>query len=120
MRLVVFETYPSDSAAILLTLLGGHAAAFPAIGQKFPTFIDSLQYEFTTETGTNLQVRNYEYVAIVQQYGPSILTDWRPAGVYTTTPDSFNPAPVRVLLHRIDPNIDILVDFHNPPPRPWR
>jgi hypothetical protein len=27
---------------------------------------------------------------------------------------------VRVLLHRIAPNIDIQVDFHNTPPKPWR
>lgn len=120
LRLVTFETFPSDSAGILLALLGGRAAAFPAIGQKFPMFLDSLPYEFTTTTGTNLQVKNYEYIIIAQQFGPNILSDWQPAGVYTKTPDSFNPAAVRVLLHRVTQGIDIDVDFHHLPPKPWR
>jgi hypothetical protein len=120
MRLIVFETIPRDSARIILTLLAGGAAVYPALGQKFPMFVDSLRYEFTTQSGTNLQLKNYEYIAIVQQYGQNILTDWAPVGIYTTSPDSSVPAPVRVLLHRIVPNIDIHVDFDNPPPKPWR
>ncbi|HXX62921.1 MAG TPA: hypothetical protein VEO56_03910 [Bacteroidota bacterium] len=120
LRLVAFESYPSDSASILPTLLAGHAAVYPALGQKFPTFIDSLSYEFTTTNGTNLQVRNYDYIIIAQQFGPSILTDWRPVGVYSTTPQSFSPAPVRVVLHHVTGHIDIQVDFANPPPKPWR
>lgn len=120
LRLVAFDTFPSDSAGILSLLLGGRAAAFPAIGTKFPLFLDSLAYEFTTINGTNLQVRNYEYIIIAQQFGPNILSDWQPAGVYTTTPNSFTPAAVRVLLHRVTPGIDIDVDFHHLPPKPWR
>jgi hypothetical protein len=120
MRLIVFERVPRDSAGILLTLLAGGAAVYPVLGQPFPMFVDSLRYEFTTKSGTNLQLKNYEYVAIVQQFGQNILTDWTPVGIYTTSHDSVVPAPVRVLLHRIVQNIDIDVDFHNPPPKPWR
>jgi hypothetical protein len=66
MRIVVFESYPSDSAGILPTLLAGHGAVYPAIGTKFPSSIDSLPYTFTTTDGTNLQVRSYEYVIVAQ------------------------------------------------------
>ena len=120
MRLVAFESYPSDSAGILATLLAGHGAVYPAIGTRFPSFVDSLQYEFTTASGTNLQVKNYEYVIVAQQFGPNVLADWQPVGVYTVFPGSFIPAPIRVILHHISPGIDIQVDFHNLPPKPWR
>jgi hypothetical protein len=120
LRLVVFEAVPTDSAGIILTLLAGRAAAYPPIGTKFPTYIDSLPYEFTTTVGTNLQVKSYAYVAVVQQFGPNILADWRPVGVFSTDPGSFAPAPVRVILHHIIQGVDIQVDFQNPPPRPWR
>ncbi len=119
-RLVAFEDFPSDSAGILTTLLSGKAAVFPNVGQpNLPSYVSETPYEFTTE-GTTLQVTEYAYVAVAVQYGPNILTDWWPVGVYTTEPGSFNPSPVRVLLHRIVPGIDINVDFHNRPPKPWR
>lgn len=120
MRIVAFETYPSDSAGILASLLSGHGAVYPAINTKFPTFVDSLPYEFTTTDGTNLQVTAYQYVIVAQQFGPKVLTDWRPVGVYPAAPGSFIPAPVRVILHHVISGIDIQVDFQNPPPKPWR
>jgi hypothetical protein len=120
LRLVAFEAFPTDSAQILITLLTGGGAAFPPIGAKFPLFADSIEYVFTTTTGTNLQIKNYAYVIIAQQYGPNILNDWEPVGVYSSAPDSFDPAPLRVLLHRVSPGIDINVDFHHLPPKPWR
>jgi hypothetical protein len=119
-RLVAFETYPSDSAGIIPALLSGRATVYPMVNAPgFPTFVDETPYEFTTE-GTTLQVKEYRYVTIAVQYGPNIFTDWWPVGVYTKDPGTFDPSPVRVLLHRITPGIDIAVDFHNRPPKPWR
>lgn len=123
LRLVAFEQFPSDSTGILTSLLTGRAALFPPdLSSKgsLPKFVDTAQYTFTTKNGINLQVQEYAYVVIAQQYGPNVFTDWRPAGVYTLKANSFDPTPVRVLLHRVVQNIDILVDFHNPPPKPWR
>jgi hypothetical protein len=122
LRIVAFETYPTDSAGILLTLLAGRGAVYPAdLSSKgsLPKFVDSTPYEFNTKNGINLKVQQYNYIVVAQLYGSNSFTDWRPAGVYTTEPNTFNPSPVRVLLHRIAPNIDIEVDFHNPPPKPW-
>jgi hypothetical protein len=121
MRLVAFENVPRDSGAVLLTLLAGKAAAFPPVTQDyFQALSDSIVYVFTDRSGTNLQVKNYEYVAVMYQYGPDILTHWRPAGVYSTKPGSFEASPLRVILHRVIPNVDINVDFNNLPPPPWR
>jgi hypothetical protein len=120
LRLVAFETYPSDSAGILSALLSGLATVYPTIGgPDLPSYVAETPYDFTTN-GTTLQVKEYAYVAVAVQYGPNILSDWRPVGVYTTQAGTFNPSPVRVLLHRIVPGIDINVDFHNLPPKPWR
>jgi hypothetical protein len=119
-RIVAFEQYPTDSAGILASLIAGTAAVYPELEQRLPRFVDTLGYEFTTKKGLNLRVTNYNYIIVAQQYGPNVFTDWKPAGVYATRPDSFEPAPLRILLHRITPNVDINVDFNNPPPRPWR
>ena len=119
-RLAAFEVYPADSANILLALIAGQAVIFPATltGTGLDRFVDSVSYEWTTKA-TNLQVKKYDYFVVAWQYGPNIFTDWRPAGVYTTTPGSFVPAPVRVLLHK-NVRVDVNVDFRNPPPKPWR
>lgn len=120
LRLIAFSQFPSDSASILTTLLSGRAVVYPPVGTTgFSKFVDTIQYAFTTQ-GTTLQVANYAYVVVAQRYGRNFFNDWRPAGVFTLKPGSFEPAPVRVLLHRVTPGIDIDVDFHNPPPRPWR
>lgn len=129
LRIIAFYTYPTDSANILIALANGNAAVYPPIGASgfrwFVTdggvqkFRDSLQYTFAT-TGSSLQVSNYGYVVLAWRYGPNFLTDWRPGGVYSLVPGANTPSPVRVLLHRIQPDVDILVDFHNLPPRPWR
>ena len=120
LRLVAFTTYPSDSSGILAALLTGRAVVYPQVGTTgFPKFLDSIQYTFTTQ-GTSLQLVKYDYVVLAQRYGTNFFSDWQPAGVYATRPNSFDPAPVRVLLHHIVPNIDMQVDFANPPPKPWR
>jgi hypothetical protein len=123
LRLVAFESFPSDSAGIFLTLLTGRAAVFPSdLTSKgsLPKFVDSASYLCNTKVAINLKVEEYGYIVVAQLYGPNAFTDWRPVGVYTTQPNSFVPAPIRVLLHRIAPNIDIQVDFNNPPPKPWQ
>jgi hypothetical protein len=120
--LVAFEKYPTDSSGIIPGLFAGIIAVYPDLSpeHRLPKYVDSIQYEFTLKNGINLQLKNYEYIILAQQYGPNVLTDWRPAGVYSTGTNSFTPSPVRVLLHRIIPAINIAVDFSNPPPKPWR
>jgi hypothetical protein len=120
LRIVAFIDFPSDSGGILQQLIAGRAVVYPQVGNKgLPLFQNQVTYTFTTE-GTSLQPGLYRYVVLAQQYGPNILTDWKPAAVFTVSPATFQPEPVRVLLHKITPDIDMDVDFHNPPPKPWR
>jgi hypothetical protein len=122
LRVVAFFELPTDSAGLLNVLLAGGAAVYPPVGTKGLTqYVDSLPYTFTNiESSPSLQVAVYKYVVIAQKYGSNIFTDWKPAGVYTLTPGTFEPAPVRVLFHRVIAGIDFDVDFHNPPPKPWK
>jgi len=128
LRMVAFNTYPSDSALIIQDVAYGEVAVYPPIGPpnllKDTTLhlpgADSIRYVFTTLGGTNLKPGLYPYVALAWRYGPNFLSDWRPAGLYTQGPGPFDAAPVRVLLHQITPNIDFTADFANPPPKPWR
>jgi hypothetical protein len=126
LRLVAFTEYPADSSGILTALLSGRAVVYPPVtegversGITLGKFRDSVHYDFSMK-GTTLQLGTYNYVVLAWRYGPNFLADWRPAGVYTTTPNSFDPAPVRVLLHKVTPDIDIDVDFRNLPPKPWK
>jgi len=127
LRVIAFPEYPSDSASILLDILYGYAIVYPQIGQhnlledttQQVLFADSIHYSFTT-AGTTLKVGVYSYVALAWRYGSNVFADWRPAGVYTMGPGPFDPASVRVLLHKNVTGIDIVADFANPPPRPWR
>ena len=102
-----------------LRLASGQAVVFPPFGVTgFPKGQDTLHYEWLTKGG-NLQLRSYEYVVMAWRYGPNLFADWRPVGVYALNPGSFDPAPVRVLLHRIT-DVSFECDFLNPPPRPWK
>jgi hypothetical protein len=127
LRLIAFKEFPRDSSGILQLLIQNKLDVYPPLGspafKKFDStgtrHIDSLQYEFSTQ-GTTLKVANYEYIVVGWRYSSTNLFAWRPAGVYSVAANSFEPKPLRVLLHRIAPNIDIEVDFNNPPPTPWR
>jgi hypothetical protein len=126
LRIVAFPSYPSDSASILLDLAQRLVSVYPQIGQpnllsdttQKVLFADSIRYSFTSE-GTTLDVGVYNYVAFAWRPTANLF-DWRPAGVYSTGPGQFDPAPVRVLLHKNVTGINIDVDFSNPPPKPWR
>ncbi len=91
----------------------------PAVGQDFPTIIDSLPYLFNTRTGTNLQVKRYNYVAVVWQYGSNLLHDGWLAGSHGGRSQHVSPGPIQVLRDRTIPGIDIMV-ISSLPPIPWR
>ena len=126
LRIVAFPSYPADSASILLDLAQRLVSVYPQIGQpnllsdttQHVLFADSIRYSFTS-MGTTLDVGVYNYVAFAWRPTANLF-DWRPAGVYSTGPGQFDPAPVRVLLHKNVTGINIDVDFSNPPPKPWR
>lgn len=132
LRLVALEQFPTDSTGLMLSLLGGHAAVYPhlttgVIGSlailgfraSDTVHADTVQYVFTKE-GTVLKEGVYNYIVLAWQYGPNVFADWAPVGVYTQKPGTFEPAPLFVQERRMREDINISVDFHNPPPKPWK
>lgn len=113
LRLVAFRNFPPRD--ILTEVLQGRAAVYPPIGDSplVPFFVDSLRFIFVLPAGT------YEYVAIAQQYGPSISTDWRAVGQYDLDTNLTIPSSVEVIANDTTGGVDIDVDFNNPPPPPF-
>jgi hypothetical protein len=112
LKLVVFKNYPPDD--IVSEVLSGDAKAYPAeLAQSLPLNIDSTSYTM------NIEVGYYEYIAIAQQYGDNLYTDWRAVGQYTSSPQDSLPAPITITDEFVITDINIYVDFNNLPPQPF-
>ncbi len=113
LRVVAFRTIPRDSS-IIAAVLDGQAYFTQT------SVLDSSQYSiaipFTEGTPEPLRLG---YIAVAQQYGANVFGDWRVVGVYSD--DSlWTPKPVVLTRgeHRTD--VDITIDFRNPPPQPFK
>jgi hypothetical protein len=112
LRIVLFRNFPPGN--IISEVLNGNAVVEPPLGDTalVPFYVDSLRFAFGLPSGV------YEYVAVVQQYGPSVYNNWRPVGQYDLDSNLSVPTPVAVpdgdTLH----NVDIAVDFIHRPPMP--
>jgi len=109
LRVVAFRTYPPNE--VLTEVLNGTAV-----------FSDELPYgeaeiSYTIQDPTFRGV--FEYIAVAQNYGPDLFTQWRAVGVYTVTGDVQLPSPVDLGDGRFVEGIDIVVDFINLPPQPF-
>jgi hypothetical protein len=112
LRLVAFRVFPPSN--IVNEVLLGRAVVYPPLGDTalVPFFVDSLPYQFILPAG------EYQYVVVAQQYGPGVTTDWRAVGQYDLDSNLTVPSPVTVAADDTSRNIDINVDFRNPPPPP--
>jgi hypothetical protein len=59
----------------------------------------------------------YYYIAVVQQYGSDVFTQWHVVAVYGT---GGTPKPVVVMKNSFVTGIDLTVDFYHLPPQPFR
>jgi len=111
LRLVVFKNFPPQD--IIVEILTGEAFVYPPIDTTSLAFnVSSQDYTLDLPIGT------YEYVAVAQQYGDNLFTDWRAVGQYDTDSDSL---PTSILLEKnlFLENIDIHVDFEKLPIQPF-
>ncbi|MEG8946366.1 hypothetical protein [Rosettibacter firmus] len=63
----------------------------------------------------------YSYVVVAQSRTPEISLDrkdWFVVGVYCVNGNQSNPAKLIIQRGKITPNVNIIVDFNNPPPQP--
>jgi hypothetical protein len=111
LRLVVFKKYPPTD--IIVEILTGEAFVYPPIDTISLAFnVTSQEYMLELPSGT------FEYVAVAQQYGDNIFSDWRAVGQYDTDSDSL-PTPILLEKNTFLENIDINVDFENLPIQPF-
>jgi hypothetical protein len=108
LKIVFFKSFPPEN--IVNEILSGNASTFPpALSVGLPINVDSISYEIELENTT------YNYIAVAQQYGPDVFSQWRSVGQYDTTPGDSLPTPVTIIADSILQNIDIFVDFNNLP-----
>jgi hypothetical protein len=112
LRLVAFRDFPPTD--ILSEVLGGRAYVYPSLGDTatLPFFVDSTRYIVTIPIG------RYEYIVIAQRFGPSLTTDWRAVGQYDLDSNLAVPSPLTIVENDTLQDINIYVDFSNPPPPP--
>lgn len=112
LRIVLFRTFPPGN--IIAEVLNGTAVVYPPLGDTalVPFYVDSLRFAFGLPSGV------YEYVAVVQQYGPSVTNHWRPVGQYDLDTSLSVPTPVTIPVSDTLRNVDIAVDFIHRPPMP--
>ncbi|MBI5474127.1 MAG: hypothetical protein HY961_17465 [Ignavibacteriae bacterium] len=113
LRIVAFRNFPPRS--IFEEVLNGRAVVYPGLLDTFalPLYVDSMKYHIEAPLG------RFEYIAVAQQYGPNIFTDWRPVGQYDLDTNLAVPSPIEIKQDVETQDIDINVDFQNPPPRPF-
>jgi len=114
LRIVAFSLFPPSN--IVNEVLAGRAAVYPPLGDSalVPFYVDSLSYAFSLSSG------EYQYVAVAQQFGPNITSDWRAVGQYDLDSNLVVPSPVTINPNDTTAHVDINVDFDNPPPPPFR
>ena len=131
LRLVAFKKPPIDTTGLLIEFLKGNVVIYPPVGT--PAFskyyrasdstlqlVDSIKYTVLLNMSVDDPPANYEYIAMAWRYGPNPFADWRPAGLYTTQPGTFNPGSITISKHDFLTNVNVNCDFQNPPPKPWR
>ncbi len=112
LKLVVFKSFPPND--ILSEVIAGTALAYPVdLVESLPVEVDSTFYEMELDAGI------YEYVAIAQQFGMDVFSDWRAVGQYDLSPADSLPSAVTVIQDSVKQNIDIHVDFDNLPIQPF-
>ena len=113
LRLVAFRVFPPTN--IVSEVLLGRAVVYPPLGDTalVPFFVDSLPFGFSLPAG------DYKYVVVAQRYGPDLYADWRPVGQYDLDTNLAVPSPVTIVVNDTTRNVDINVDFANPPPPPF-
>ncbi len=62
----------------------------------------------------------YKYIALLHQYGTNFLTDWQVISVYGSTKTIPNPKSLTLTQKGKIYDVDLIVDFKNLPPQPFK
>jgi hypothetical protein len=67
-----------------------------------------------------LKPQTYYYIAIVQQFGLDVFSQWKVVSVYQVSPSDPTPKVLKVEDGKFISNINFTVDFYRLPPQPFR
>lgn len=114
-RIVAVPYFPVDTLfqPIILKVLDG---VIP-FSENFKQSADSgktIRYELFVKPQT------YYYVAVVQQFGIDVFSQWKVVSVYGYGPSDPNPKIIAVEDGKFTRNINFTVDFYDLPPQPFR
>lgn len=126
LRLAAFKQTPTDTTGLFFEFLRGNVIIYPPVGttayskrDSAGNLRDSIHYAIYLRPGQDSLPTSFSYIAMAWRDGPNVFADWRPAGLFTRQPGTFNPGRVDVRQGVFVTNVDIHCDFRNPPPRPW-
>jgi hypothetical protein len=113
LRFVAFTEFPPQN--IVSSVLNGVAVVYPPLGDTalIPFYVDSLRFDIPIRAG------HYPYVVVAQQYDSIVTKDWRVVGQYDLDSNLTVPSAVDVPDGGVVSDINISVDFSNPPPQPF-
>jgi hypothetical protein len=119
LKIFASQVYPLDSAKVVSGLFQTPNTIFlyPSLSGSLPFFIDSLSYSFPLRSGT------YKYIGVIQQTNSDLASHgirvFRVVGFYKDPTNLSQPGTVEVNESARMKEINIDVDFRNPPPQPF-
>ena len=115
LRVVAVPYYPIESSFqnILNKVFSGEIA-------YSPNSLSTVGSGATIKYAMFVSPKTYYYVAVMQQYGPSVFTQWRVVGIYGYSTASPTPKSVTVPDGKFIEGINMDVDFYNLPPQPFK
>jgi hypothetical protein len=117
-HLVVFRNPIQTTEDFFLPNLSFVVDSIPYKSSSFK-IVSSLEMSFVDIL--NLWPGEYKYVVVAQSKTPDISflrKDWTVVGVYCINNDQTKPASLIIRSDQITSNVNINVDFNNPPPQP--
>jgi len=67
-----------------------------------------------------LKPQTYYYIAVVQQYGADVFSQWRVVSIYGYSPSTPNPRSITVQDEQFTTGVNFVVDFYHVPPQPFK
>lgn len=117
LRVVAFKMIPRDTN-LVQTLANGEA--FFSASLVDSTFSAEIPFSFEVPQS---QIADssvmLQYIAVGQQYGPNVFSDWRVVGLYSMGDSLFTPKSLRATPGLYVDTMTINVDFLKIPPQPF-
>ncbi|MCK9409949.1 MAG: hypothetical protein WCX28_06690 [Bacteriovoracaceae bacterium] len=115
LRIVAVPYYPIDTLyqTLIIKVIEG-VIPFSADIRSSVDSGKTVQYEMF------LKPKIYYYVAIVQQYGQDVFSQWKVVSVYSVSPNDPSPKSLVIGDGKFTNNVNFTVDFYHLPPQPVR